>query len=88
MSRCTPSVLGAAMVLAAIAACAAAEDARQALKTACSQDYKTHCAGVMPGGGRIKRCMEEHAASLSDACREALKKQDAEKAARESQGKS
>jgi hypothetical protein len=45
---------------------------RVVLRAACQEDYKRLCAGVTPGGGRIKKCMTENSAKLSPACKTAL----------------
>ena len=39
---------------------------------ACAADIKAQCAGVKPGGGRIKDCVKTHAAEFSDACKARL----------------
>ena len=39
---------------------------------ACLRDIKTICAGVQPGGGRIRNCIKEHRAELSAECKSAL----------------
>ena len=49
-----------------------ANDKRAALPTVCEEDYKRLCAGVAPGGGRIKKCMAENSARLSPGCKTAL----------------
>lgn len=36
---------------------------------ACRVDAEKICRGVRPGGGRIIRCLQEHEAELSPACR-------------------
>ncbi len=54
--------------LAALPATAALADVREA----CHQDRETLCRGVEKGGGRIARCMAEHRAQLSPACKLAL----------------
>jgi hypothetical protein len=38
----------------------------------CRADLQNLCAGVQPGGGRIRDCMKEHRAQLSAACKIAL----------------
>jgi hypothetical protein len=43
-----------------------------AMRAACQEDYKRLCAGVAPGGGRIKKCMTENSAKLSPTCKTAL----------------
>jgi hypothetical protein len=35
-------------------------------------DVKAMCGSVQPGGGRIKDCMREHRAELSNACKLAI----------------
>ena len=42
------------------------------LRSACSGDIRTLCAGVAPGGGRIMQCISNRAASLSPACKDVL----------------
>jgi len=39
---------------------------------ACLRDIKAICAGVQPGGGRIRNCIKEHRAELSQECKMAL----------------
>jgi hypothetical protein len=38
----------------------------------CRSEVHTLCAGVQPGGGRIRDCMKEHRAQLSTACKVAI----------------
>ncbi|MDP3694049.1 cysteine rich repeat-containing protein [Bradyrhizobium sp.] len=42
------------------------------LRSACSGDVRTLCAGVAPGGGRIMQCLATQAGSISPACKEVL----------------
>ena len=42
------------------------------LREQCGMDYRTHCRGVMPGGGRVVGCLADNRESLSHGCREAL----------------
>jgi len=35
----------------------------------CQQDAERLCKGVEPGQGRIVKCLQQHEADLSDACR-------------------
>ncbi|CCD95574.1 conserved exported hypothetical protein [Bradyrhizobium sp. ORS 375] len=51
---------------------AQAQDTK-AVRQACGDEVRTLCAGIMPGGGRIKQCMIEKLDKLSDGCRSALK---------------
>ena len=39
---------------------------------ACAADRQTFCADVEKGGGRVMKCMKEHADKLAPACKEAL----------------
>jgi hypothetical protein len=41
------------------------EEAQQA----CSEDIQKFCKDVKPGGGRIAKCLKEHACDLSPACK-------------------
>jgi hypothetical protein len=50
----------------------AAETSRQAIRQACADDVRALCAGVIPGGGRIKQCIVENRDRLSDGCKSAL----------------
>lgn len=49
-----------------------ADGKRGALRTVCEEDYRRLCAGMAPGGGRIRKCMTENSAKLSPACKTAL----------------
>jgi hypothetical protein len=42
------------------------------LRQACKADAKKLCSNIRLGGGRMLRCLEDHAADLSPACRDAL----------------
>jgi len=48
---------------------ASAGDARSEAKQACKADYSRFCAGTMPGGGRIRKCLGDNYASLSADCK-------------------
>jgi hypothetical protein len=41
------------------------EEARQA----CAEDIQKFCKDIQPGGGRIAKCLKEHACDLSPACK-------------------
>jgi hypothetical protein len=40
--------------------------------TACRFDSKQVCAGVLPDGGALGRCIQEHFAALAPSCQAAL----------------
>src|SRR5262245_28224529 len=46
---------------------------RDAMRTACRDDFRKFCAGVQPGGGRIRQCMLARESELSSVCRTALR---------------
>jgi hypothetical protein len=56
--------------IALFAAPALAEDAKP--RHACRADVERLCAGVKPGGGRIRECFKAHRSEISPACRAAL----------------
>jgi Cysteine rich repeat len=76
----------AALLLAAPMLALAQDDEKsgpgRALHGACHEDVQRLCAGVEPGGGRILACMRDHAADLSQTCRDAI---DKARAARQAQ---
>ena len=39
---------------------------------ACRADVEKLCPGTQPGGGAIRKCLHEHEADLSDACKQAM----------------
>jgi len=41
---------------------------------ACLSDAKSLCAGVQPGGGKIRDCLKSHVKDLSDDCKAVLLK--------------
>jgi len=47
---------------------------RMKLTSACAGDLGRWCPQVPEGGGRILRCLKEHAADLTSDCRSALQK--------------
>jgi len=42
------------------------------VREACGMDYREHCRGIRPGGGRAISCLAEHEASLSPGCQRAM----------------
>ena len=60
-----------------------AETTRDVLMKVCLDDYKAYCSTVQRGGGRVKRCMSENAAKLTESCRAALAELEAKKQAQQ-----
>ena len=50
-----------------------------AVAGACRADVKKNCADIKPGGGRIEDCVKDHLADMSDACKERIISQAADK---------
>jgi hypothetical protein len=59
------------------AAVAHANPASDAVQRNCAADYKTFCATVVPGGGRVIKCMQAHGAQLSAVCKASIAKYEA-----------
>ncbi len=51
---------------------AGAQDGRGDARQACTADYQRLCAGVSPGGGRVKKCLNDNFDALSDACKQVV----------------
>jgi hypothetical protein len=47
--------------------------ARRAMRQACSEDFRTLCAGSEPGGGKIMICLRSHGEQVSDGCKAAAR---------------
>ena len=71
-------LLAACAIIAITAGAAVAQDRPQAHsaaggpRIACKADVDKLCAGVQPGGGRVRDCMKAHRDQLSDACKTAI----------------
>jgi hypothetical protein len=46
-----------------------AQDARGEARQACKADYSRLCAGISPGGGRIRKCLNDNLDVLSEPCK-------------------
>lgn len=55
-----------AILLSGIAA------ARADIRTACADDVKSYCKGIEPKGGKLRDCMAENRAKLSNTCKLAV----------------
>lgn len=62
----------ACMLALALFAGAFSGGASAAGKNPCAQDVAQFCKGVERGGGRIARCLNQHAEQLSPVCRERI----------------
>lgn len=62
-----------ALILSILAAPAfAADTPRGAVREACRADIASLCAGLQPGGGRIKECLRANRDKLSAGCKSAI----------------
>ena len=66
------TIMRAAIIAVGLAVPTLALAEPAALPGACKSDLQTLCAGVQPGGGRIRECMKEHRAQLSSGCKIAI----------------
>ncbi|WP_244432065.1 cysteine rich repeat-containing protein [Rhodopseudomonas sp. B29] len=69
--RATLVAASAVVVLMLSLSLASAQD-NGAAREACKPDYQKFCSGVMPGGGRIKKCLMDNFSGLSDACKKVV----------------
>jgi hypothetical protein len=51
---------------------AGAQDGHGDARQACEADYHRLCAGISPGGGRIRKCLNDNFDALSDACKQVV----------------
>jgi hypothetical protein len=61
------SLAALAVVMGAAQSATAQMNLRE-IRSVCMSDYHSYCSGVMPGGGRIFACLNEHMPKLSPAC--------------------
>ncbi|MBB5573194.1 hypothetical protein GGD50_001798 [Rhizobium paranaense] len=45
---------------------------RNAVKSACRSDFMAQCSGVTPGGSQALACLQQHSATLSPSCQQAV----------------
>lgn len=58
-------------MLALLLSRGSAQDAREA-RQACMADYSRLCTGISPGGGRVRKCLNDNFDALSAACKQAV----------------
>ena len=58
-------------MLALLLSRVSAQDAREA-RQACKADYSRLCSGISPGGGRVRKCLNDNFDALSAACKQAV----------------
>ncbi|MGA8863442.1 MAG: cysteine rich repeat-containing protein [Gallionella sp.] len=63
------AVLAGVLCLAIATGASAQQNAKP-----CAEDAARLCVGIQPGGGRLARCLKEHAAELSPACKKSIAK--------------
>lgn len=68
----TPTPQPAAAPAAAPAKSAPTTAQRNAVKAACRSDFMAQCSGVTPGGAAALSCLQQHNASLSAPCQQAV----------------
>ena len=59
------------LTVAAVALTMAAS-ARADVRTDCASDVKSYCSGIEPKGGKLRDCMAENRAKLSNTCKLAV----------------
>jgi hypothetical protein len=67
----SPFAIAFAIAGLSLASPAGAQDLKAA-REACTPAYKKYCAGVMPGGGRVKKCLTDNLDKLDPACKAAV----------------
>lgn len=70
-------VVASAFIMSVLAGAALAADTpapagRGAVWEACKADISSLCAGIQPGGGRIKACLKANRDKLSEGCKAAI----------------
>lgn len=74
-------------VLASVLFIAGVGVARAEIRTACADDVKSYCKGIEPKGGKLRDCMAENRAKLSNTCKLAVADRLLEKQAKAAEAK-
>jgi Cysteine rich repeat len=77
MKRSLMAVLAIALLASALPQQGAAQDIlpgerARAVRMACAADFQRYCRDVLPGGGRILRCLSRHVDLVTQPCFQAL----------------
>lgn len=51
---------------------ARAEGDKSQARAACEADYRRICSGVLPGGGRVRKCLTDNFDALSTPCKQVV----------------
>lgn len=75
MLKIASYMLGAGLIIGAAAASAGdlAPGAADPIMNSCRPDYRRLCSYVLPGHGRVARCLLDHEARLAPNCRQAIR---------------
>jgi len=65
-------LLAASLFAGTVGAQQPTEQQRDAIKSACRSDFMSNCSGVTPGGKEALACLQQHEASLSSGCKQAI----------------
>ena len=65
-------IIGIAVLSISLHAAAAAMAQQATVRRACAAELEQHCAGVQPGEGRLRACVQQHFAAFSEPCKQAL----------------
>ncbi|HYZ39864.1 MAG TPA: cysteine rich repeat-containing protein, partial [Stellaceae bacterium] len=61
-------VTGIAAVCVLLLAATGAPAQEMPVRRACAAELQQHCAGVQPGQGRLRDCVQQHFAAFSEPC--------------------
>jgi hypothetical protein len=75
MLKIAQYVLGAGLMIGATAASAGdlVPDAADGIMNSCRPDYHRICSSVVPGDGRVARCLLDHERDIAPSCLQALR---------------
>jgi len=65
----TRTALLSVLLIAGVAGAAIAQDEETEVLAACTSEYVQFCSNVIPGRGRLKKCLRSNISRLSAACK-------------------